>query len=315
MAGCTPGTRQQTGPATTIRQHVARSAVIAVVPDGPLSPVVAGVITDTARPREDLDILLATRPVRVLVTSTSPGPVPAVIPGRPLPPGPGATSFQQAQYARQLRHWEALASARRITAAAETRSAVTRWTRSLFRPQVAARGNPSASPSTSLAAECSIAASEVTELRQAGGSLDGRRVVLLEVSRLNRVRKPGELTGDKVIVLTPYLPSAAATAAAEQDLRATGATWSTVLGPGVPARQIRTLVAAWLTRTTVADAPLARALFANGSAVLRPSAARVLAPLVRRVRRPGRSAWLSVTPQAPATSGPTAACPRPEPTP
>jgi len=301
LSACTPGTRQRTGPPINITPRAARSTVIAVIPGGPPNPFVNGLVAATARPREDVELLQATRPARVLAASMSPAPVRAVVAGRPLPPGSGATSFQRAEYAKRLRHWETLYSARRTAVAAETRAAVSRWARSLFGAPQADPGSPGR-PATSLAAECSIAASEVTELQETGGSLGGRRVVLLYVSRLNRVRMPGELTGDKVIVLTPFLPSAAAAAAAESDLRAAGATWAVVLGTGVPAPQLRNLVTAGLARTTVARPLPAPALFRNGSAVLRPAAARVLAPLLRALRRPGAVAVIIGYASSPGTA-------------
>lgn len=286
LSACTPGIRQRTGPVVRIAPRVARSTVVAVVPGGPPNPVVAGLIAATARPREDVEILQATRPAQVLAASLSPDPVRAVVAGRPLPPGSGATTFQLAQYAKRLRQWETLVSARRTAVVAETRAAVARWARSLFGSPQAGTGSPSR-PATSLAAECSIAASEVAQLRAAGGSPGGRRVILLYVSRLNRVRAQGELTGDKVIVLTPFLPSAAAAATAESDLMAAGATWAVVLGTGVPAPQLRNLVTAGLGRTAAAATLSGPALFRNRSAVLRPAAARVLAPLLAALRRPG----------------------------
>jgi len=301
LSACAPGTRQRTGPVITIASRVARSTVIAVVPSGPPNPVIAGLIAATARPSEDVELLQATRPARVLAASMSPAPVRAVVAGRPLPPGSGATSFQLAQYAKRLRLWKALVSARRTAVAAETRAAVTRWARSLFSSPQAGTVS-SGQEATSLAAECSIAAAEVAELREAGGSLGGRRVVLLYVSRLDRVRMPGELTGDKVIVLTPFLPSAAATAAAERDLRAAGATWAVVLGTGVPIPQLRRLVTAGLARTTRAQTLSAPALFRNDSAVLRPAAAQVLAPLLGALRHPGATAMIIGYASSPGTA-------------
>ena len=301
LSACTPGTRQLTGPNIIIAPHVARSTVIAVVPGGEPSPVVTELVTATARPREDVDLLQASRPAQVLAASMSPAPVRAVMDGRPLPPGTGATSFQLAEYAKRLRHWQTLFSARRTAVAAETRAAVSRWARSLFGSPQAGTGSPGW-PATSLAAECSIAASEVTELRETGGSLGGRRVILLYVSRLDRVRAPGELTGDKVIVLTPFLPSTAAAATAESDLIAAGATWAVVLGTGVPAPQLRNLVTAGLGRTTAAETFSGPALFRNGSAVLRPAAAQVLAPLLGALHHRGAIAVIIGYASSPGTA-------------
>ena len=230
----------------------------------------------------------------------SPAPVRAVMAGRPLPPGSGATSFQLAQYAKRLRHWQTLFSARRTAVAAETRAAVSRWARSLFGSPQAGAGSP-AGPRPAWRRNL--------DRRQrgdrtpgTGGSLGGPRVILLYVSRLDRVRAPGELTGDKVIVLTPFLPSTAAAATAESDLIAAGATWAVVLGTGVPAPQLRNLVTAGLGRTTAAETFSGPALFRNGSAVLRPAAAQVLAPLLGALRRPGAIAVIIGYASSPGTA-------------
>ena len=50
LSACTPGAHQETGPKIVIAPHVARSTVIAVIPDGEPSPVVTELVTATARP-------------------------------------------------------------------------------------------------------------------------------------------------------------------------------------------------------------------------------------------------------------------------
>jgi outer membrane protein OmpA-like peptidoglycan-associated protein len=99
----------------------------------------------------------------------------------------------------------------------------------------------------------------------------------------------GELDGDDVIVVTSYVPSAAAASAAQLNLLAAGASFAAVLGPEVTPAQLDHLVAQSLSGRVRSDVVSGQALFADNSATLRPTAARVLAPIVTSLRRPGAS--------------------------
>ena len=109
-----------TGPAVTITQHVAPSALLAVM-DGPASgPALSGLLASTARPNEDVRILQAGTPATTIVASDSPAPAQIVIPGPPAAPGGGQTAYQTAQYAKKLKAWRAKRAAEVQAEAAET---------------------------------------------------------------------------------------------------------------------------------------------------------------------------------------------------
>ena len=84
-------------------------------------------------------------------------------------------------------------------------------------------------------------------LEQEGGDRFGdRRVLLLYVPNLGGIPHVAELAGDDVIVVTPYLPSAARASTAQAKLLDAGAARATVLGPEATAAQIAQLVTAGL---------------------------------------------------------------------
>jgi hypothetical protein len=90
----------------------------------------------------------------------------------------------------------------------------------------------------------------------------------------------GELDGDDVIVVTPYVPSSAAASAAQLNLLAGGASFGAVLGPEVTAAQFDHLVSESLAGRVMSQAHSSEALFTNNSATLGPAAGRILDPLV-----------------------------------
>ena len=212
------------------------------------------------------------------------------MPGRPAAPGHGASSFQQSQYQHALARWRGQVAAGQRGVATRTKAAVARWIRSLRLPAALARPAGQGRRAASLARDCLLAAGTVSGLVNQAGSRFGGRVVLLSVASLSGMPPAGELDGDDVIVTTSYVPSAAAASAAQLNLLAAGASFAAVLGPEVTPAQLDHLVSESLSGHVVSEVRSGQALFANNSAVLRPAAARVLAPIVSDLRRAGATA-------------------------
>ncbi len=263
-----------------------------VVLTGPAStePLIRQVITATARPREDLRVLGNGGRARPLAAADSPAPATVAVPGRPAAPGHGASSFQLSEYQHALARWRGQVAAGHRGVATRTKTAVARWIRSLRLPAVLARPAGEGRRAASLARDCLLAAGTVSGLVNQAGSRFGGRVVLLSVASLSGMPPAGELDGDDVIVTTSYVPSAAAASAAQLNLLAAGASFAAVVGPEVTAAQLDHLVSESLSGHVVSDVRSGQALFANNSAVLRPAAARVLAPIVSDLRRAGATA-------------------------
>ena len=164
-------------------------------------------------------------------------------------------------------------------------------------------GSPSSSAAASLPGECTIAASAVSGLvDQAGGRFGASRVVLLAVTSLSGMPSAGELNGDDVIVITSYLPTAGAASAAQVNLLNAGAARAAVLGPEITAAQVDQLVSEGLSQRAVTEDLSGRALFANDSSALLPTAISVLAPLVAELRRPGASGVVNGYASAPGSA-------------
>jgi outer membrane protein OmpA-like peptidoglycan-associated protein len=260
--------------------------VVVNAPGGP-AQMVRQVVTATARTREDLAVLDPNQRGRALIASTSPAPASLAVPGRPTAPGRGASSYQQGQYEHAMTRWQGQVAAGRRAVAARTKAAVERWAHAL-RLTVPAPG-PAGQPAATLPRDCSLAASTISGLVNQAGSRFGGRVVLLSATSLSGRPTTGELDGDDVIVVTSYVPAAAAASAAQLDLLAAGASFAAVLGPEVTPAQLDHLVSESLSRHVRSQVVSGQALFANNSATLGPAAARVLAPLVRELRRPEAS--------------------------
>jgi hypothetical protein len=117
------------GQPVVLTEHVSASVLVAVAStgaaDGPLFQILAA----TARPQEHLDIVRAGGGTRTLVASVAPPPATVEIPAKPAAPPGGSTSFQEASYARQLRHWEGEDAAGRRAVAVRTAQATTAWVR------------------------------------------------------------------------------------------------------------------------------------------------------------------------------------------
>ncbi|MGH3399784.1 MAG: OmpA family protein, partial [Streptosporangiaceae bacterium] len=117
--------------------------------------------------------------------------------------------------------------------------------------------------------------------------------VLLYAQSLAGSLPTGQLTGIDVIVMTSFLPSAAAASAAQDRLLAAGAAQARVLGPETTGAQLAQLVALGLPHRVVTDSLSGAALFGNDSARLAPGAGRVLAPLLAPLRQPGAVAVIN----------------------
>jgi outer membrane protein OmpA-like peptidoglycan-associated protein len=302
VSGCELGGRTQATSFTVTEQSLP-SAMVAVVPGPAAAPLLASVITATARPDESVSVVAADT-ASVLATGTEPLPAKIVIAGRPLAPLPGATPFQLAKYRRSLASWQATVASARRAVAARTQADLSSWVGRLGiegksgRPSRAAGSGGLARPAGppgALAAECAAAASAFAGLdEEAGASFGNRRVVLLYASSLGGSLPAGELTGDDVIVDASFLPPAAAVAEAQASLLTAGAAQATVLGPEATRAQIALLISAGLSQAAVVTSDVSRAiLFGNNSAALTPAAARLLTSLVTLLRQPGAFAWIN----------------------
>jgi outer membrane protein OmpA-like peptidoglycan-associated protein len=277
----------------TLTAPAAPSMLVVVTGPGGISTLVRNVITETARPGEDLNVVSAGKRARALIASASPSPATVRVRGRPTAPGAGASSYQQGQYRNAMKHWRGEVTEARYLVAVRTKAAVGRWVRSLRLPDRPA-ALPLATPAASLTRECQAATSAVSGLiNQAGSHAGARRVVLLDLTSLTGMPPAGELDGDDVVAVTSYLPSAAAASAAQVNLLAAGASRVAVLGPEATPGQVEELVSVGLTEHTITQALSGRALFGNDSARLLPGAASVLAPLIGTLRRPGTNAVIN----------------------
>jgi outer membrane protein OmpA-like peptidoglycan-associated protein len=275
------------------------SAFVAVVSSPSVAPSLAGLVAATARPGEHLDILGAGPTATVLIAASPPPPARAVLSGKPTAPGPGATPFQQAQYHRSLASWQRDIANAKETVATQTHATLAAWASALSITQKVShlRGLPG-----DLASECTNAADVLSDLNEtSGASFGGRRVILIYAPNLDGSLPPGELTGDDVIVVTSFLPSAATVSAAQAKLLAAGATQASILGPEYTPNQVSQLVRIGLSQKPVADVLSGPALFANNSAQLGPGAARVLIPLIEPLQVTGAAAVINGYASSPGT--------------
>jgi len=306
LSGCTLGHGSRSGAGRTVTEPVVPSALVAVVPGGPAGPGLAGLaglVASTARPGEDVDVLRAGQTARVVVAASAPAPAAVTLPGRPAAPGAEATSFQLAVYRRSVSRWQDAASRVRSAAAARTRAALAAWAGSLGIAGKVARLPATAGPAASLASGCAAAASALAGLDEtAGASFGDRRVVLIYAPSLAGSPPPGQLTGDDVIVVTPFLPTAAAAATAQASLLAAGATRASILGPESTPAQLGQLVTLGLRQKVVTETLSGPALFANNSARLLPGAARVLASVIAPLRQAGAAAVINGYASTPGSS-------------
>jgi outer membrane protein OmpA-like peptidoglycan-associated protein len=288
IAGCGPASlfgyagNRRASPAIILTEHVPPSLLVSVVGGTVAGRSIAALIVATTRPNEDVDVLQSGQPPRTLDAGQSPAPATVRVPGRPVTPGGGATAYQQAQYQNALQAWRGQLDAGSLEVSTLTRAAVSRWARDLRLPADVTGSDGS------LAGECGLAASALVGLNQEGGQrFDGRRVIVLYADNLGGTLPAGELTGDNVVVITPFLPSAAAATASQAELLGAGAARAAVLGPGSTGSELEGLVSAGLSRRVITDTLSGPVLFPNDSAVLAPGASAELMPLLVQLRQPG----------------------------
>jgi outer membrane protein OmpA-like peptidoglycan-associated protein len=303
VSGCTLNRQAQTTSRVTFTEPAVSSAFVAVV-DGPAAgPSLARLVAETARPGEDVDVLRAGTAAAVLAAASAPAPARTTAPGRPVAPGGGATPFQQAEYHHSLTHWRAEVTSARQAVTTRTDASLAAWARALDIAGKVSRLPAPARPPGSLAGECGAAASALAGLGETGGaSFGGRRVVLLYAPSLGGALLPGELSGDDVIVVTSFLPSAAAVSSAQASLLAAGAARASILGPESTPAQLAQLVTLGLSQKVVTETLSGAALFANDSAQLTPGAARVLTPLIAPLRDAGAAAVINGYASTPGSS-------------
>jgi outer membrane protein OmpA-like peptidoglycan-associated protein len=291
LAGCNLAGSQggpATGPSVTVRQNVPPTALLTVL-NGPASgPALSGLIASTARPNEDLRIMQAGTPTRTIVASDSPVPPPVVLPGQPLAPGRGQTDYQMAQHAKRQKAWQAKRTADLAAGVAQTHANTAAWLAGLDIPQKASRLADPPADQGSLAAESAVAASAMAGLVEEAGNIFGHhRVIVLFCDDLRGALPAGQLTGDDVIVVAGYLPTAAATSTAQVDLLRAGAAQAAVVGSEVTTGQLAGLVSADLSEQGPSDSVSAPVLFGNNSYALGAIAVGSLRQLLPKLREPG----------------------------
>jgi outer membrane protein OmpA-like peptidoglycan-associated protein len=309
LAGCgllgAPGaaTAPTAGPSVSITQDAEPSALIAVLGSAASGPAISGLVNATARSSEELTVLQAGAPAKIVLSSASPAPTTVVVPGKPAAPHGTQTSYQAAQYASRLKHWRGEVTAGRNAEAAQVRGSLTAWLRGLSLPaKIGQLADPSG-PTASLAAESAAAASALAGLAEEHGNVFGsRRVVLLFTDDLISRPPTGELSGDTVVVITRSLPSAAAASAAQVNLLAAGAAQAAVVGPEVTGPQLAALVSTDLGQGGIHESASAPVLFANDSAALSPSAVAQLTLLLPQLREAGVTAVINGFASTPGTA-------------
>jgi outer membrane protein OmpA-like peptidoglycan-associated protein len=291
LAGCALGPAGRRGdPPVRLTEPVTPSAFVAVVPAAMSGTTTAlsRIVAETARPGEDVEILRAGARPSVLVAAQSPPPATVVVPGRPAAPQGGTTDYQRATYASRLKRWHGEVAAGRREVTARTGAAMSAWASGLGIGKKVSGVTPAGTDPTGLAEECSDAVSALAGLEQmAGGSFGVRRVIMAYATSLGGIPPTGELTGDDVIVVTSFLPSAAAASEAQAGLLRAGAAWASVLGPEATPAQLARLVSAGLSQAAPRETVSGSVLFANGRSALPPGAEGVLSPLLGPLRSPG----------------------------
>jgi outer membrane protein OmpA-like peptidoglycan-associated protein len=309
LAGCgllgAPGaaTAPTAGPSVSITQDAEPSALIAVLGSAASGPAISGLVNATARSSEELTVLQAGAPAKIVLSSASPAPTTVMVPGKPAAPHGTQTSYQAAQYASRLKHWRGEVTAGKNAEAAQVRGSLAAWLRGLSLPaKIGQLADPSG-PTASLAAESAAAASALAGLAEEHGNVFGsRRVVLLFTDDLTSRPPTGELSGDTVVVITRSLPSAAAASAAQVNLLAAGAARAAVVGPEVTGRQLAALVSTDLGQGGIHESASAPVLFANDSAALSPSAVAQLTLLLPQLREAGVTAVINGFASTPGTA-------------
>jgi outer membrane protein OmpA-like peptidoglycan-associated protein len=304
LSGVGPPGSTAAGPAVTITQDVPASALLVVTTDPVSGAALPGLLAATARPNEDLRIVQAGTPPRTIVAADSPGPDTIVMPGPPSAPGSGQTAYQSAQYTAKLKAWQAKRAAEGQAEAAKTGEQVSAWLGGLQIPAKIRHLADTPADEGSLAAESAVAASAQAGLEEGAGNVFGSHsVIVLYCDQLSGALPAGELTGDDVIAVTSYLPTAAEVSAAQAALLDAGAAQAAVIGPEATATQLAALVSAGLSQGTgPGDSVSAPVLFGNGSYALGPAATAALTGLLPRLRQPGATAVISGFASTPGTA-------------
>jgi outer membrane protein OmpA-like peptidoglycan-associated protein len=300
LAGCDlsgiggSATAPPAGPSVTISADAAPSALISVLSEAAFGPALTSLVDATAQSREDLTVLRAGTPPQTVLSSDSPAPSAVVVAGEPAPRGRGETAYQAAQYAERLARWHDEIAAGKRAEATETRDALSGWLRGLALSAKTERLADPPGQAGSLAAECADAASVLAGLAEADGDVFGsRRVLVLYSDDLSGRPPVGSLTGDTVLVITPFVPTGAAASAVQADLLAAGAAQAAVAGPEVTGGQLAAFVSAGLNQGGEHDSVSAPVLFANDSAALSQGAIAQLSALLPRLHQAGATAVIN----------------------
>ena len=152
-----------------------------------------------------------------------------------------------------------------------------------------------------MAAESAAAASAQTGMAEGSGDAAGQPAGIGAVLRLaGRAAAGGELTGDDVIAVTSYLPTAADASAAQVALLEAGAAQAAVVGPSVTSGQLRRWCPpAW--RAAGPGSVSGAVLFGNDSYALSAAAIGSLGQLLPRLKEPGVTAVISGFASTPGT--------------
>ncbi len=292
-----------TGPPVTITQHVAPSALLAVLPPGGSGSTLSGLLASTARPEEDVRILATGTPATTIVASDSPAPSQIVIPGPPVAPGGGQTDYLTAQYTKRLKAWHAKHATEVQAEATQTRDKVLAWLTGLGLAHKLSKLTDPPGGEGTLAAESAVAASALAGMEEGVGNIFGhRRVIILFPNDLSGGLPAGELTGADIIVITSYLPTEATASAAQAELLGAGAAQAAVVGPEVTAAQLDGLVSVDLSQDAMSDSVSAPVLFGNDSYALGRTAISVLDELLPKLREPGVTAVINGFASTPGTA-------------
>ncbi|MGH3230398.1 MAG: OmpA family protein [Streptosporangiaceae bacterium] len=306
LAGCNLASSSAgpaTGPSVTVGQSVPDTALLTVLNGPASSQALSRLVASTAQPNEDIRVLQAGTPARTIVASDSPAPATVVIPGEPRSPGGGQTDYQMAEYTKRHTAWQGKRAADLAAGAARTRADTVAWLAGLDLSQKLGRLTDPPADQGNLAAESAAAASALAGLEEAAGDTFGpHRVIVLFCDDLSGALPAGELTGDDVIVVASYLPTAAATSTAQADLLGAGAAQAVVVGSEVTDAQLAALVSADLGSHGPQDRVPAPVLFGNDSYALSPAAVAALGQLLPELRKPGVTAVINGYASTPGTA-------------
>ena len=215
----------QTTAPIRLTEQVAPSLLVVVPGPADMDQLLNRLVTATARPSEDLEMLEAGARGRSLVdfgvAAAGLGgrswPARAAWPGREFLPA-------DAHYQRDLTHWRGRVAVGWRTVAAPHPGCG----RGLDSQPAAtgSRGRLAVQPASDRPAGVSARSSRMSSpesIDQAGQRFGARRVILLFVTSLSGMPSTGELNGDDVVVIASYLPTAAAASGAQLNLLNAGA--------------------------------------------------------------------------------------------